>query len=585
MAIAEQQPRLPELHRGDARRGAGRGQRACRQVGSAHDDRHAGRAADLAARLRDLRLALARPVVLSHRPDRDRRHGRHARRARRAVPPLDPVAEPVRRRGVRVPGSRRAGAPPLVVLGVTAALRARLPPVAAAVARRVRPDRRPLLPLAPVGRLGVRHRRRLVRLPARLVARGGALVAVLEPDAGRADGRAAAAALRDQLRDLPRSPDGDGHRADPVVRAGRRDVGREARRRPRPGRAEGGDPARRHALAVGRAVRAGRRQARARPAVPGRARHGQDDAGEGDRDGLQLPVRDDPGLRLRADLHRHGRGHRPVPGAQGQAAGAQVGRPVHRLHRRDRRRRHAAPEPRHRPAGSLRPGRQRGRERRAALRGLRVPRPERLHLVERRPGARDGRVARPPVFGARAGRARAPQRHREDRARHVRRAGRRPGAEPAAGRDGRHRQPVVRPQDAGPRERAAGRDVLHPEPRRQVVAADAAGEAPQGADLLHRRVQRPARLARPRAHARRPHGAPHLLPHAHQGRPQGHLRPVPAQGRPRDRPRPREAPRRARAHHERLLAGHDRAGLLDGADGRARRRTARRSAGTTSSTR
>lgn len=37
------------------------------------------------------------------------------------------------------------------------------------------------------------------------------------------------------------------------------------------------------------------------------------------------------------------------------------------------------------------------------------------------------------------------------------------------------------------------------------------------------------------------------------------------------RPRPREASRRARADHERLLAGHDRAGLLDGAHGRARR--------------
>ena len=57
--------------------------------------------------------------------------------------------------------------------------------------------------------------------------------------------------------------------------------------------------------------------------------------------GLQLAVRLDPGLGLRADLHRHRRDHRALPRAQGQEARPQVGRPVHRLHRRDRRRRHA----------------------------------------------------------------------------------------------------------------------------------------------------------------------------------------------------------------------------------------------------
>ena len=125
-------------------------------------------------------------------------------------------------------------------------------------------------------------------------------------------------------------------------------MGREARARSRPGRGEGGDPAHRLALAVGRAVREGGRQARARPAVPRRAGHGQDDAREGDRDRLQLPLRDDPRLRLRADLRRHGLDHRPLSGAQGEAARAQVGRPVHRLHRRDRRRRHAAQRARRR---------------------------------------------------------------------------------------------------------------------------------------------------------------------------------------------------------------------------------------------
>ena len=64
--------------------------------------------------------------------------------------------------------------------------------------------------------------------------------------------------------------------------------------------------------------------------------------------GLQLAVRHDPGLRLRADLHRHRRDHRPLPRAQGEEARQQVGRPVHRLHRRDRRRRHAPPGARRR---------------------------------------------------------------------------------------------------------------------------------------------------------------------------------------------------------------------------------------------
>ena len=75
--------------------------------------------------------------------------------------------------------------------------------------------------------------------------------------------------------------------------------------------------------------------------------HGQDDALEGDRDVVQLPVRDDPGLGLRADVHRHGRGARALPRAQGEEARGQVGRPVHRLHRRDRRRRHAPAVARH----------------------------------------------------------------------------------------------------------------------------------------------------------------------------------------------------------------------------------------------
>ena len=74
----------------------------------------------------------------------------------------------------------------------------------------------------------------------------------------------------------------------------------------------------------------------------GRARHRQDDDLQGDRDQLQLPVRDDPGVRLCPDVHGDGRDRRAAARPPCAQAGAQVGRPVHRLHRRDRRRRDAA---------------------------------------------------------------------------------------------------------------------------------------------------------------------------------------------------------------------------------------------------
>ena len=57
--------------------------------------------------------------------------------------------------------------------------------------------------------------------------------------------------------------------------------------------------------------------------------------------GFNCPFVIDARLRLPADVHGHGRGHRPLAGAEGEEARSQVGRPVHRLHRRDRRRRHA----------------------------------------------------------------------------------------------------------------------------------------------------------------------------------------------------------------------------------------------------
>ena len=150
--------------------------------------------------------------------------------------------------------------------------------------------------------------------------------------------------LRDPLRPAPR----DEPHADQDVRARRRAMGREARRRARPGGGQGGGPPGRVDLAIGRAVRAPRRQTRARRALLRPPRHRQDDAREGARDRLQLAVRLDPGLRLRGDVHRHRRDRRPLPRLEGEARGPQVGRDLHRVHRRDRRRRHAPPGARQR---------------------------------------------------------------------------------------------------------------------------------------------------------------------------------------------------------------------------------------------
>ena len=142
---------------------------------------------------------------------------------------------------------------------------------------------------------------------------------------------------------------------------------------------------------VGRGVRAGGRTPRARHPLPRRAGHRQDDAGEGDRDRLQLAVRHDPGLGVRPDLHRRRRADRPLPGAEGEAARGQVGRPVHRLHRRDRRRGHA-------PLVARRV------DDRLDHRPLRRPlllRAERLAHPVRRPDPRDPRLARADVRAAR----------------------------------------------------------------------------------------------------------------------------------------------------------------------------------------
>ncbi len=69
-----------------------------------------------------------------------------------------------------------------------------------------------------------------------------------------------------------------------------------------------------------------------------------------------------------------------------------------------------------------------------------------------------------------------------------------------------------------------------------------------------------------------PDGPPRLVPDADQAGPARRLRPLHHEGRARARPRHAEAARRDRADHERLLAGDDRPGLLDGLDARTPRR-------------
>ena len=111
--------------------------------------------------------------------------------------------------------------------------------------------------------------------------------------------------------------------------------------------------------------------------------------------GFNCPFVSIPGSGFAQTFIGHGRGDRPLPGLEGEAARAQVGRPVHRLHRRDRRRRHAAAEPRPRR-------RHDDAAARDALRGARVLRPARLAHAERRPDPRDARLARAALRGARA---------------------------------------------------------------------------------------------------------------------------------------------------------------------------------------
>ena len=295
--------------------------------------RNRGRAADEPGALH-LVQAVQRLEHALVAPGDARRRDRVPRLRGSALPQADPVAEPLRRRQRAAARRGRDRPAARVVLAEEGAIRDRI---------RNRDHRR----LADPRRHVVGHRRRHAeRAPGGVLESGGAHA-----------GRLRHVPVHRQLRD-PHGPDAaDGHLADPGLRARGRAVGSQARGRSRPGGGQGGGPAGRHALAVGRGIRARGRQARARTALSRRPRDRKDDAREGDRDRVQLPVRLDPGLRLRPDLHRRRRDRRPLPRLEGEAARPQVGRTVHRLHRRDRRSRDAQAGTRRRRTGRcLRPG-------------------------------------------------------------------------------------------------------------------------------------------------------------------------------------------------------------------------------------
>jgi hypothetical protein len=162
----------------------------------------------------------------------------------------------------------------------------------------------------------------------------------------------------------------------------------------------------------------------------------------------------------------------------------------------------------------------------------------------------------------------AGRRTEPDDARDVRR--RRPArAQPAPHRHGRNRRPAVLASVLDePDQHVPGCDVHRPAADRPRPAQAAEAASARRADLLHRRDERPDRGARPGVDPARPDGPPRVVPDAHEGGPERHLRPLSREGGPRSRARHAEAARRDRPRHQRLLAGDDRAGLLDGADAR-----------------
>ena len=170
------------------------------------------------------------------------------------------------------------------------------------------------------------------------------------------------------------------------------------------------------------------------------------------------------------------------------------------------------------------------------LRGALLLRPERLAHAERRPDPRDARLAREALRAAR-------------RALHATNAffGRlgalvnqgvggigmmggtgRHGAEPAARRHGRHRQPaVLQARVHEPHQHASWTPLyVIPTADRKRPRSGSHAEAARRPDLFHRSDERPARGARPGVDPSGPHGPPRLVPDADAARPARRLRPV-----------------------------------------------------------
>ena len=302
------------------------------------------------------------------------------------------------------------------------------------------------------------------------------------------------------------------------------------------GQAEAKEEVRRivHALAVGRALRGRGRQARARRPLPRRARDRQDDAREGDRDRVQLAVRDDPGLRA---SRRRSSASTCSSSASSRARRRSSPRKwggqcivfideIDAVGDAPPGARQATTTPASRACTT---SSSTARTARSTRRGDMVLETRawrerlfdaaRARAARRRPGwcSSVGSDRQPGVFPAGCWAAAGPAR-----------------AQPAADRHGRRRQPAVhapRPTnkintllDASTSSRGAiGTLSLRlppPRPRKEQIYFIGATNVP-----LER--------ARPGADAPGPHGPPRLVPDADEAGPPRHLRPLPRQGRAR----------------------------------------------------